>query len=68
MEEKEQRPVEKEIVDYVVELGKNPTKKELGIYFISTYLPFSFAAAVGKTSHILAYPLNRKSKSTLPAL
>jgi hypothetical protein len=33
IEEKEQRPVEKEIVDYVVELGKNPTKKELGIYF-----------------------------------
>ena len=33
IEEKEQKPVEKEIVDYVVELGKNPTKKELGIYF-----------------------------------
>ena len=33
IEEKEQKPVEKEIVDYVVELGKNPTKKELGVYF-----------------------------------
>ena len=33
IEEKQQKPVEKEIVDYVVELGKNPTKKELGIYF-----------------------------------
>ena len=33
IEEKQQKPVEKEIIDYVVELGKNPTTKELGIYF-----------------------------------
>jgi hypothetical protein len=32
-EKKESKPVDKSIIDYVVELGKNPTKKELGIYF-----------------------------------